>query len=120
MTVYKCAVSPSGDRIFVTKPMHAMVLTLARDGTVFQTFTNPDHRTPSVIHVTDVGQVLVCGGDSFTILQLVGEGKKSLATLANWSDGLEEPESVCYNRSTASIIVGQDKDYNNVLVFKVK
>ncbi|KAH3873668.1 hypothetical protein DPMN_036905 [Dreissena polymorpha] len=100
--------------------MNDMVLTLARDGTVLKTFTNPDLRTPSVIHVTDVRQVLVCGGDSFIILQLVGEGKKKLATLANWSDGLEEPVPVCYNRSTESIIVGQDKDYNNVLVFKVK
>ncbi|XP_052247776.1 uncharacterized protein LOC127855903 isoform X2 [Dreissena polymorpha] len=119
LTVYKCAVSPSGDKIFITNHSHSMVLTLARDGTVLQTFTDPDLQHPRGIHVTALGQVLVCGASSDTILQLDGEGKKKLATLATRRDGLNYPGSVFYNRSTASLIVGQWSS-DNILVLRVK
>ncbi|XP_052245445.1 uncharacterized protein LOC127854442 [Dreissena polymorpha] len=118
-TVCMCAVSPSGDKIFVTNCSHHKVLTLATDGTVLHTFTNPDLQEPNGINVTDLGQVLVCGGSSNTIIQLDGEGKKKLATLASKRDILAYPESVYFNRSTASIIVGQWAR-NKILVFKVK
>ncbi|XP_052235695.1 uncharacterized protein LOC127847674 isoform X5 [Dreissena polymorpha] len=118
-TVNMCAVSPSGDKIFVTNFAHDKVITLARDGTVICTFTDPELVGPRGIHVTAQGQVLVCGASSRTILQLDGEGKKKLATLATRSDGLYKPQSVCYNRSSSSIIVGQNV-CADILVFKVK
>ncbi|KAH3891018.1 transcription intermediary factor 1-alpha-like [Dreissena polymorpha] len=118
-TELKCAVSPSGDKIFVIHHSYE-VLTLATDGTVLHTFTDPDLQKPYSIHVTDLGQVLViCGRSSKTIIQLDGEGKKKLATLASEWDGLAYPVSVYFYRSTASIIVGQTAR-NNILVFKVK
>ncbi|XP_052247474.1 uncharacterized protein LOC127855724 [Dreissena polymorpha] len=119
LTVLKCAVSPPGDTIFITNYSHHKVLTLARDGTVLQAFTDPDLQHPSVIQVTALGQVLVCGESSSTIIQLDGEGKKKLATLATKRDGLNHPLSVFYNRSTASIIVGQLSS-DNILVLRVK
>ncbi|XP_052235818.1 uncharacterized protein LOC127847745 isoform X3 [Dreissena polymorpha] len=106
-TVNKCAVSPSGDKILVTNLSHSKVLTLDRDGTVLHTFTDRDLESPEGIHMTALGQVLVCGGSSNTVLQLDGEGKKKLATLATGSEVLDQPMSVCYNRNTASIIVAQ-------------
>ncbi|KAH3717996.1 uncharacterized protein LOC127855906 [Dreissena polymorpha] len=117
LTVLKCAVSPSGDKIFITNNTHHKVLTLARDGTVLQTFTDPDLQNPAGIHVTALGQVLVCGTSSSTIIQLDGEGKKKLATLATKRDRLDEPNSVFYNRSTAFIILGQ---WSSILVLRVK
>ncbi|XP_052248610.1 uncharacterized protein LOC127856442 [Dreissena polymorpha] len=116
-TVSKCAVSPSGDRIFVTNPNQNTVLTLARDGTVLHIFTHPDLQTPSGIHVTAKGQVLVCGRASFNVLQLDGEGKKKLATTLKTDDC--SPLAVFYNESTASIIVGS-YHLNHILVFKVQ
>ncbi|XP_052223781.1 uncharacterized protein LOC127839440 isoform X1 [Dreissena polymorpha] len=118
-TVWKCAANPSGDKIFVTNWSHNKVLTLAIDGAVLHTFTDTDLVCPFGIHVTDQGQVLVCGQSSNTILQLDGEGKKKLATLLTERDGLNAPHSVCCNRSTASIIVGQYIG-NQILVFKEK
>ncbi|XP_052248284.1 uncharacterized protein LOC127856230 [Dreissena polymorpha] len=118
-TVYKCAVSPSGDKIFVTSPGKSRLLTLARAGKVLHTFTDPDLKCPQGIHVTAQGQVLVCGGPSNTILQLDSEGKRKLATLATKRNGLNEPLSVYFNRSTASIIVGQFFS-KQILVFEVK
>ena len=111
--------SPSGDKIFVTNNYQHKVLTLARDGTVLHTFTDPDLQTPNGIHVTDLGQVLVCGTSSRTIFQLDGEGKKKLATLATEKDGMGNPWSVCYNRHTACIIVGLF-NINTIEVFKAK
>ncbi|KAH3717421.1 hypothetical protein DPMN_060208 [Dreissena polymorpha] len=118
-TIFKCAVSPSGDKIFVTSNLPPKVLTLARDYTVLRTVTDPDIEFPWGVHVTALGQVLVGVGELRTILQLNGEGKKKLATLATERDEIYQPCSVNYNRSTASIIVGQ-WDSNNILVFQVK
>ncbi|KAH3749898.1 uncharacterized protein LOC127847746 [Dreissena polymorpha] len=119
LTVTKCAVSPSGDKILVTNCSHSKVLTLDRDGTVLHTFTDPDLKYPAGIHMTALGQVLVCGAISNTVLQLDGEGKKKLATLVTRSDRINLPVSVSYNRNTASIIVGQTMS-TNILVIKVK
>ncbi|KAH3691377.1 uncharacterized protein LOC127863629 [Dreissena polymorpha] len=62
LTVDKCAVSPSGDKIFVPTFNPNMVCILARDGTVLHTVT--DLEIPWGIHVTDLEKVLVCGGNS--------------------------------------------------------
>ncbi|KAH3794003.1 hypothetical protein DPMN_147532 [Dreissena polymorpha] len=91
MKLFITGVRRRGDKIFVTNNTDDKVLTLARDDTLLHTFTDPDLQDPEGIHVTDLGQVLVCGFDSKTILHLDGEGKKKLATLARMSDGLDRP-----------------------------
>ncbi|KAH3776079.1 hypothetical protein DPMN_177492 [Dreissena polymorpha] len=121
-TVSNCAVNQTGDKILFTSLNDHKVITLARDGTILHTFTDPDLKWPHGIHVTAQGQMLVCGEGSNTILQLDCEGRKKLATLATSSDELSYPLSVCYNRSTASIIVGQSGPYddNKIIVFSVQ
>ncbi|KAH3742145.1 hypothetical protein DPMN_048880 [Dreissena polymorpha] len=117
--VEKCAVSPTGDRLYITNPSQHKLLTLARDGTLLATFRDPALGGQYGLHVTPAGQVLVCGGWSDTILQVDWEGKSKLATLATQEDGMWRPESVCYSSTTSSIIVGQWRD-NNILVFRVE
>ncbi|XP_052236642.1 uncharacterized protein LOC127848303 [Dreissena polymorpha] len=118
-TVYLCAVSPTGDKLYVTNQIKHMLLTLARDGSILASFTDLNLYIPACVHVTPVGQVLVCGQTSNTILQVHSEGSKKLATLATKSDGLQIPYAVYYNSNTASIIVG-DWDNNKILVYKVQ
>ncbi|KAH3873856.1 uncharacterized protein LOC127869101 [Dreissena polymorpha] len=117
-TVYKCAVSPTGDRLYITNPEQNKLLTLARDGTLLATFTDPALRSPCGLHVTPAGQVLVCGWGPYTILQVGWEGESKLATLATQKDGVSWPQSVCYSSTTSSIIVGQYRD--NIVVFRVE
>ena len=118
--VDKCAVSPTGDRLYITSyyPQNKL-LTLARDGTLLATYTDPALERPCGLHVTPAGQVLlVCGYWSHTVLQVGWEGESKLATLATKEDGVWYPESVCYSSTTSSIIVGQRGD--NILVFRVE
>ncbi|KAH3832939.1 hypothetical protein DPMN_106235 [Dreissena polymorpha] len=118
--VYKCAVSPTGDRLYIiTSYLKNKLLTLARDGTLLATYTDPALRDPTGLHVTPAGQVLVCGYRSHTVLQVGWEGESKLANLATEEDGLWYPWSVCYSSTTSSIIVGQWED-NNILVFRVE
>ncbi|XP_052236355.1 uncharacterized protein LOC127848097 [Dreissena polymorpha] len=137
-TVRKCAVSPTGDRLYITsdsKPKlltlardgtllyitnyrQNKLLTLARDGTLLATYTDPALCYPSGLHVTAAGQVLVCGRWSNTVLQVGREGESKLATLATEEDGVGRPWSVYYSSTTSSIIVGQYGDY--ILVFRVE
>ncbi|XP_052235084.1 uncharacterized protein LOC127847291 isoform X2 [Dreissena polymorpha] len=116
-----CAVSPTGDKLYITQyPQHKLLI-LARDGSVLATFTDPALQFPRCIHVTPAGQVLVCGeifANPF-ILQVDSAGKRKLATLGMEKNCLLTPESICYNRHTASIIVG-GRNYNSIMVFKVQ
>ncbi|KAH3895252.1 hypothetical protein DPMN_019413 [Dreissena polymorpha] len=114
----KCAVSPTGDRLYIISYGQDKLLTLARDGTLLAIYTDPALRGPYGLHVTPAGQVLVCGYWSGTVLQVGWEGESKLANLATEEDGLRWPESVCYSSTTSSIIVGQWRD--NILVFRVE
>ncbi|KAH3894962.1 hypothetical protein DPMN_019122 [Dreissena polymorpha] len=116
--VYKCAVSPTGDRLYITSYNQDKLHTLARDGTLLATYTDPALRGPEGLHVTPAGQVLVCALQPHTVLQVGWEGQSKLANLATWEDGVRSPWSVCYSSTTSSIIVGQWAD--NILVFRVE
>ncbi|XP_052231558.1 uncharacterized protein LOC127844990 isoform X2 [Dreissena polymorpha] len=115
--VWKCAVSPNGDRIYITKKGQGKILTLAKNGTVLSTISGPELQEPC-IYVTNAGQVLVCEFSTHIIMQLDRDGTRKLATLATQTDGLKHPVSLCFNRNTDSVIVGQYR--NTIVVFKVK
>ncbi|KAH3693424.1 hypothetical protein DPMN_080856 [Dreissena polymorpha] len=117
--VYKCVVSPTGDRLYITNPEQNKLLTLARDGTLLATYSDTALRDPSGLHVTPAGQVLVCGYLSDTVIQVGWEGESKLATLATQKDGVRYPYSVCYSSTTSSIIVGLIED-DTILVFRVE
>ncbi|XP_052252512.1 uncharacterized protein LOC127859294 [Dreissena polymorpha] len=104
-TVFKCALSPAADRVYVTNNCQHKLFTLAMDGSLMSTFTDHELQNPWGVHVTPAGQVLVCCYHSNTVIQVDYEGKKKLATLASKKDGLSRPVSVFYN--THQIIVGQ-------------
>ncbi|XP_052235743.1 uncharacterized protein LOC127847704 [Dreissena polymorpha] len=117
-TVAFCALSPTGDKLYITNSVLHQLLTLTRDGSVLSIFNDPELAWPMCVHVTPKGQVLVCGTKSNTILQIDSTGKHKLSTLATRRDGLRGPKSVFYSSNTDSIIVGQDGD--KILVYKVK
>ncbi|KAH3896486.1 hypothetical protein DPMN_020663 [Dreissena polymorpha] len=121
-TVKKCAVSPTGDRLYIISYWQHKLLTLARDGTLLASYTDPALGGPLGLHVTPAGQVLVCGWGSLTVLQVGWEGESKLATLATWRDGVMNPWSVCYSSTTSSIIVGLcDHDIiDSIVVFRVE
>ncbi|KAH3702057.1 hypothetical protein DPMN_077058 [Dreissena polymorpha] len=114
--VDRCAVSPTGDKLYIINFNQDKLLTLARDGSVLSIFMDPEFLCPTCVHVTPAGQVLVCGQIYNTIVQIDSKGSKKLATLATKMDSLR---SVCYNSNTDSIIVGMDNN-TIILVYKVK
>ncbi|KAH3754410.1 hypothetical protein DPMN_189078 [Dreissena polymorpha] len=117
-TVRKCAVSPTGDRLYIISSSQNKLLTLARDGTLLATYSDPALDGLIGLHVTPAGQVLVCGYYPNTVLQVGWEGESKLANLATHKDGVRFPWSVCYSSITSSIIVGQLGD--NIMVFRVE
>ncbi|KAH3889407.1 hypothetical protein DPMN_013461 [Dreissena polymorpha] len=95
-----------------------MLLTLASDGSLLSTFTDPKLLWPRAVHVTAAGQVFVCGCMSNTIVQVCRDRRQKLATLPTGGDGVSYPASVYYNRKTSSIIVGRGNN-NKILVLNV-
>ncbi|KAH3856388.1 hypothetical protein DPMN_098976 [Dreissena polymorpha] len=78
------------DRLYITSYMEDKLLTLARDGTLLATYTDPALGWPR-------GQVLVCGYMSDTVLQL--------ATLATHKDGQHHIIHHC-----GTLLLGWDND----------
>ncbi|KAH3691985.1 hypothetical protein DPMN_191400 [Dreissena polymorpha] len=103
------------EKTYITDSPKNMLLTLASDGSVLATFMHPVLEWPIGVHVSPAGQVLVCGEESSTILQIDNMGNRKLVTMATKKD----PWSVCYNSNNYSIIVGQNGN-NKIMVYKVK
>ncbi|KAH3718007.1 hypothetical protein DPMN_060804 [Dreissena polymorpha] len=104
-----CAVNRSGDKIFVTNSMSEL-LTLSKDGTILSIFTDRQLQSPTAVHVTETGHVLVCWKN--TIIQVDIEGNKNVTSLA--IPNVDNPLSMC--NLGKCIIVGS----SNILVLKIE
>ncbi|XP_052780120.1 uncharacterized protein LOC128217194 [Mya arenaria] len=116
-TVYHCAVSSDGSKIYVTNASKNQLITLDKAGNRLATLRHVT--SPRDIQVSPLGHVFVCSYGSNTVLQVDREGKRKLVTLATRSDGLKNPISLCYRCRTSSLIVGQYNN-NNGVVIKLK
>ncbi|XP_052259044.1 uncharacterized protein LOC127863506 [Dreissena polymorpha] len=117
-TVWKCVVSPAGDKVYISQPSLHKLITLDMNGTILATFYDPGLLRPWGVCVAPKGQIIVCGDASDTVLLVDSDGKKKLATLATFSNGLRWPWSVYYTKHTDTILVGQW--YDTIVVLKIK
>ncbi|XP_052789305.1 uncharacterized protein LOC128223886 [Mya arenaria] len=117
-TVYECAVSPEGERFYVTNYSKHKLVTLDKDGQVLSTLEDPELQRPSGLCVSPSGHVFVCGHVSNTMLQVDWEGRQKLATVARAVDGLLWPQSVRLSEHTSSLIVGNFNS-DSILVVKL-
>ncbi|KAH3771637.1 uncharacterized protein LOC127845245 isoform X2 [Dreissena polymorpha] len=122
-TIGCCAVSPTGDKLYIISYSDHSLLTLAMDGSVLASFMDPELQYPGALDVTPAGQVLVCGSES--ILQVDSKGSRKLETLTKPPYSVRCnpnvtpcPYSVCYNSNTGSIIAGMYR-IDKILVYKV-
>ncbi|KAH3820542.1 RING finger domain and kelch repeat-containing protein DDB_G0271372-like [Dreissena polymorpha] len=123
-TVSSCAVSPDGERIYATNVVSKQLVTLSRDGTVISTLAQPAQDLCYPIwlpglHVTDSGQVLLCGLWSETVHQVDRDGRQILAEVVKQHIDVSYPTSVYYSKRTSSMIVGM-QEYNEIVVFKTQ
>ncbi|XP_052247929.1 uncharacterized protein LOC127856002 [Dreissena polymorpha] len=113
--VHSCAVSPDGDMIYVVNYSRCLLVTLSRDGTVISDLSVPAQ--PTGIHVTESGQVLLCGYSTDKIFQVDRDGRQILAEMVTQNDGVTHPISIYYSKHTGSLIVGMWNN-NDIIVFK--
>ncbi|XP_052766129.1 uncharacterized protein LOC128207319 [Mya arenaria] len=109
-TVYSCAVSPSGKRIYVTNDYISKLLTLDKTGQVLFTVEYPDLKNPTGLFVSPIDYVFVCGRGSIAVVQVDMEGKQKVATVASEADGIICPQSVWFSGQTSTLIVGNYED----------
>ncbi|KAH3843891.1 hypothetical protein DPMN_117425 [Dreissena polymorpha] len=120
-TVTSCAVSADGERIYVVNWKQRQLVTLTRDGNVVSTRKNRALRWGNLVvlpglHVMDSGQVLICGMESHTILQVDRDGQQRMAAVVTEEDGVHWPISVYYRKNKELLIVGM-KDNDNIMLF---
>ncbi|XP_052781463.1 uncharacterized protein LOC128218010 [Mya arenaria] len=117
-TMHNCAVSPDGERIYVTNQIHSKFITLDTSGQVLSTVEDPDLKYPSGLCVSPSGHVFVCGETSNTVVQVVPEGRKKLVIVAREVDGLCSPHSVWFSEQTSTLIIGNLSN-NSITVVKL-
>lgn len=107
-----------GQRIYVTACDSSELVTLSNDGSLLSTFKDPEQRNLFHVHVTCLGQVLVCAWTSNTIIQMDYEGRRILAVFATVQDGLNSIRSVYYSEAKKQVVVGQYDD--SIVVLNAK
>ena len=103
--IKRCAVSPDGTKIFISRLTKNTLTSLNLDGTVLHTFTDPDMKEPSAIHVSSAGHVFV-GCFNGTVLQVSSDGTRKLTTIAGGEGTRKFIHSLCYNTNTGDLVVG--------------
>jgi len=116
--IKRCAVSPDGTRIFITHAVDHTLTTLNLDGTVLQTFTDPEMIRPSAIHVSPAGHVFV-GCNNGAVLQVSSDGTRKLTTVVGSEETRACIQSLCYNMNTGYLVVGCWSS-KNIKVIKLK
>jgi len=116
-TVYRCAVSSDGSRIYITNYTHHQLVTLNKDGTTLSTLTHPKLRHQVTPHVTAQGHVFVtCWGRDAVVQVTEKNNQQTVTTLAGENNGLT-PFSLCFN-SNGSLVIGQVDD--DIVELKLK
>ena len=110
--------SSQGDKIYVTSGYDTNVTTLDYTGRILSTLETDDLNNPTGLTYLDNENIVVCGCESHTIVQVDKDGKRKLSTLATSSDGVFAPWSLYFNTKTRALIVGQTSD--TILVMKLK
>ena len=115
-TVYRCAVSPDGSRIYITNYSHHQLITLNKDGTKLSTLTHPELQDPRDVHVTSRGHMFVSCFDVNTVVQVVGmkDGTQTVKPLTGKKEKLAGPRALCFNSSTNTLVVGLFENDNIV------
>ncbi|XP_052779862.1 uncharacterized protein LOC128217055 [Mya arenaria] len=117
-TVKIFAISNDGKTIYITNYSNNQLTTLDNLGNKLATFTDPDLRGPTGVHLTTAGHVFVSCFEFHTVLQVDKDGKTKLATLARKQDGVYSPIALFFSSRSSSLVVGGRKD--TLLVINVQ
>ena len=110
--------SSQGDKIYVTSGYDTNVTTLDYTGRIISTLETDHLNNPTGLTYLDNGNIVVCGCESHTIVQVDKDGKRKLSTLATSSDRVFAQWSLYFNTKTRALIVGQTSD--TIFVMKLK
>jgi len=115
-TVYRCAVSPDGSRIYITNYSHHQLITVSKDGTKLFTLTHPELRDPVGVHVTSPSHMFVSCHKLNTVVQVMvmKDQSQTVKPLVGMKERLTKPRAVC--SSTDTLVVGQFENDNIVKI----
>ncbi|KAH3707344.1 hypothetical protein DPMN_066746 [Dreissena polymorpha] len=86
------------------------------DGTLISTLISNQLQGPWGVHVTPAGQVLVCGFQCHSVIQVDREGRNKMATLLSQIKGRSRSAAVCANKNIDQIMVGLENNNNIIFV----
>ncbi|KAH3880314.1 hypothetical protein DPMN_004226 [Dreissena polymorpha] len=115
------ALEQSMQSIGKTNYRRGYLVTLSRDGIVISKLNDPAMRWSAPfqpgLHVTDSGQVLVCGESSRQIFQMGRDGSQKLEEVVKRKN--KEPLSVFFSKRTWSFTMGVFNN-NSIMGFKAQ
>ena len=114
------AVSDDGHRIYLSTGTDNSLVTLDSTGEKLSTLNDLGLRDTTGVAVGRNGTVFVSGNLSNIVIQTNREGNRKLATIATATDGVYLPWSLCLNRKTNELLIGQCSAGVSLLVSKLK
>lgn len=108
----------NGSKLYIADS-NGCVKTIDCGGNELSCFQDPNLKWSAGMCLVDNGTVFVSGLRSNTIHQFDSDGTGMLSTLAAAKDGLEKPVSLCYDKGSRQLLVGQINS-NTLLVYKLK
>lgn len=111
----RVAVAADGERIYIISKNKLITLNSSDDH--LPSVGSPELESPVGLAVANYNSVFVCGGkEDKYIVRLDKDGGRKIATLIrNSNDGVRMLESMYFNTSTHTIVIGQENDNLKVL-----
>lgn len=117
--VCRFCLSDNGVTIYITNFDKHLLITLYRSGQLQSEFSSSKLEKPVGVCTADNGTIFVSGQDSCKILQVDSDGRRELSTVATHTDGIKQPRSLCYDKTTRQLIAGQ-RESDKIVVFELK
>lgn len=106
-------VSETGLVLFVADRAKGLVAVERKSGKQLWHYKGHDLKNATGVCVDGFGGVFVCGLYSNNVLQFSESGEK-ISEIVTQADGIEYPLSVCFETSTSTLVVTQDR--NNIIM----
>lgn len=110
LNIFHFAVSYDGQRIYLTNMDRHQLITLDGQGNRLVTFSDLELKRPTGVCVAANRTVFVCSYDKATVIQVDANGRRKLATIATYANGIYAPYSLTFVKKPLMLIVGQVKD----------
>ena len=114
--IYDIAISACGHLLFVADWYNGLLAVDSTTGRKVWQYNEGDLVNATGVCIDGCGSVFVCGYYSHNVLQFIEDGEK-LGEVVKQTDGILNPESLCFDKSRSTLVFTKCDESNGLLRF---